>query len=95
MRFKTLVLFSIVLFGCARSEKLDSDEMNYVQMTLALTRARVAAHDTIRLRSNLDSVFKKYGTSKTDYTNRTMELGKDAGRAAIIFRAIADSLNVK
>jgi len=100
MRFKCrgiICLLGLIspIMGCAKSEKLDDDEMHYVQTTIALTRARVASHDSVQLTSKLDSVYKKFGTSKDDYTQRTTDFAQKPDRAGIIFRAIADSLNVK
>jgi hypothetical protein len=85
----------IGLISCAKSEKLDEDEMHYVKMTLAITNARIASHDSLQLIGKLDSVYKKFGTSKENYIKQTTDFAKIPDRAGIIFRAIADSLNVK
>ena len=95
MRYRLGLIGLLLVIGCAKLEKLDDDEMHYVQTTLAITQARIASRDSIQLVSKLDSVYKKFGTSKDGYKNQTVELGKDPARAGIIFRAIADSMNVK
>ena len=96
MRSKHILLFTTLLFiGCARSEKLDDDEMLYVKTTIAITHARVASHDSIQLVAKLNSTYSKFGTSKEGYTKQTIGLSSDPERSGIIFRAIADSLNIK
>ena len=95
MRSNAIFIALILLLGCAKSENLDDQGMLYIRTTLSITKARIAAHDSVQLVSKLDSVYKKYGISKEAYTKRTMELGNDPQRSGIIFRAIADSLNVK
>jgi len=86
---------SIGLISCAKSEKLGDDELRYVKTTVALTNARVASRDSLQLTHKLDSVYKKFETSKADYTRQTTDFSKEPDRAQIVFRAIADSLNVK
>jgi hypothetical protein len=96
MRYKfilSLALFS--LFGCAKSEKLDDEEINYVQITMALTKARISSHDSLQLVWRLDSVYKKFGTTKDGYKKRTTDFSEDPQRAQIIFKAIGDSMNLK
>ncbi len=96
MRSNYFLLFALLLFtACAKSEKLDGDEMHYVNTTLAITKARIASRDSIQLVAKLDSVYKKFGTSKEGFTKQTVEMAKESDRAGIVFRAIADSLNVK
>ncbi len=96
MRYKVIQTLAILsLLSCAKSEKLDDDEMKYVQTSMALTKARVDSHDTIELVRKLDSVYKVFGTSKESYKKRTTDFSNDPGRAQIIFKAIADSMNLK
>jgi hypothetical protein len=96
MRFKLFIALAFFFFfGCARSEKLDDDEMHYVQTTLALTKARVESRDSVQLIHKLDSVYKAFGTSKDGYKKQTMGFSNDPERAQIIFRAIGDSMNLK
>lgn len=96
MQFNLLPAFAFLLFiGCARSEKLDDDEMHYIKTTLALTKARVDARDSVQLMTKLDSVYKVFGTSKDGYKKQTMNFSNDPERAQIIFRAIGDSMNLK
>ncbi len=96
MRFNLGSLLVIGLFfGCAKSEKLDDDEMRYVKISQALTKARIASHDSLQLSAKLDSVYKKFETSEAEYKKQTSAFVKQPDRAGIIFRAIADSMNVK
>ena len=96
MRSKKKLILSLIIFaGCARSEKLDDNEMHYVKTTLAITNARIASHDSVQLVAKLDSVYKKFGMTKDGYTKQTVDMAKEPDRAEILFRAIADSLNVK
>ena len=92
--FALVVLLSLFLV-CAKSEKLDENEMQYVFTTVSLTKARIASHDSVTLLKKLDSVFSIYGTTKESYMRQTTEFVNLPNRAGIIFRAIADSLNVK
>ncbi len=96
MQYKLILsLAALTFLSCARSEKLDDDELQYVQTTMALTKARIDSHDTIKLVRKLDSVFKAFGTSKEAYKKRTADFSTDPGRAQIIFKAIGDSMNLK
>ena len=94
MRYKMLIGL-ICLIGCARSEKLSDDEMQYVKTTIALTNARIASRDSLQLEKKFDSVYRKFGTSKEKYITQTTDFSKTPDRAGIVFHAIADSLNVK
>ena len=85
----------LLMLGCAKSEKLDETEMQYVKMTLAIANARAASHDSLELTRKLDSVYKKFATSKELYTKQTTGFAQVPDRAQIIFRAISDSLNIK
>jgi hypothetical protein len=93
-RFGLLIIAGL-FFGCAKSEKLDDDEMQYVKVSLSLTKARIASHDSLQLITKLDSVYKKFGTSEAEFKKQTIAFAKEPDRAGIIFRAIADSMNVK
>ncbi|MFI5264003.1 MAG: hypothetical protein ACHQM6_05775 [Candidatus Kapaibacterium sp.] len=96
MRYKFgLIILVGLFFGCEKSEKLNDDEMHYIFTTLALTKARVASHDSVQLGIKLDSVYKKFGTSEADYKKQTLGFAKIPDRAGIIYRAIADSMNMK
>jgi len=96
MRYNIITLIVIGLFlGCEKSEKLNGDEMHYIFTTLALTKARVASHDSVQLGMKLDSVYKKFGTSEAEYKKQTLDFAKIPDRAGIIYRAIADSMNMK
>ena len=96
MRYNlAVVILSGLLLGCAKSEKLDEGEMNYVRTSLALTKARIASHDSVQLSTKLDSVYQKFGMSEDGYKKQTAAFAKVPDRAGIIFRAIADSMNVK
>ena len=96
MRYKFILSLTLLsIFGCAKSEKLDDNEMNYVQITLALTKARVSSYDSVQLITKLDSVYKKFGITKEEYKKRTTDFANDPQRAQIIFKAIGDSMNLK
>jgi hypothetical protein len=93
---KCISIISLIgLIGCAKSEKLDEDELRYVKTTIAITNARVASRDSAQFTAKLDSVYKKLGTTKDDYIKETTNFAQQPDRAGIVFRAIADSLNVK
>ena len=95
MRSKIFLIAILLCIGCAKSEKLDDNEMNYVRLTVALTNTRVASHDSVTLLTKFDSVYKKFSISKEGYKTKTTEFAKVPERARIVFQAIADSLNLK
>ena len=92
---KGLLCLAIFLCCCAKSEKLDEEELHYVTTTIAITQARIASQDSIQFTVKLDSVYKKFGTSKDNYIKETTNFAQQPDRAGIVFRAIADSLNIK
>jgi hypothetical protein len=96
-KIHVLGLFGILglLAGCAKSEKLDDNEMQYVKNTIMIAKVRTVAHDSVQLATKLDSIYKKLGLTKESYLKQTTDFAKEPDRAAIVFRAIADSLNVK
>jgi hypothetical protein len=96
MRYKFGLIFLLgFCIGCEKSEKLDENEMHYVFTTIALTKARIASHDSVQLTTKLDSVYKKFGTNEVTFKKQTTDFAQQPDRAGIIFRAIADSMNVK
>jgi len=89
------VFIGLLDIACSKSEKLDTEEMQYVKTTIAITNARIASKDSIEFTRKIDSVYKKFGTSKDDYIKTTTNFSQQPDRAGIVFRAIADSLNIK
>jgi len=79
--------------GCGKSEKLSPDEIQYVNLTISLAKARSVSNDSPTLNRKLDSVYKKYKISESDYKTAMNSLAETPDRADILFRAINDSLS--
>ncbi len=97
MRSKLLVcaLISMIAFGCSKSEQLDSDEQQYVKLSLALLKARAKASDSASVRRVLDSVYTALKSDSASYRRRTEAFAGSPDRAQLVFRAINDSLHGK
>lgn len=96
VRFPILFIGMILfLISCKKSEVLNDEEMTYVKTTISLSKIRGEAQDSVALLHKQDSIYRLYKTSKTDYKTKTVSYADDAERAAIVFRAINDSLNVR
>jgi hypothetical protein len=85
----------VFLLGCAKSEKLDDEELEYVHLTVALSKAKALAEDSSDHARLRDSILRAYGTTKDAYTVRTESMTENPERTAIIFRAIGDSLRIR
>lgn len=93
-RYASLIGLAL-LIGCAKSENLDDSELEYVRLSVALGKIKASANDSADHARLRDSVFKAFGTNREDYTKRTESFSDKADRAAIVFRAIGDSLGIR
>ena len=84
-----------MFIGCGggkTDEKLTEEEVSYIDLTLALAKAKAIARDSIHHHHLRDSLFRAYQTTKDAYTARTEAYADKPERTSIIFRAIGDSL---
>ncbi len=85
----------IFLASCKKNEILDEGEMKYVKTTISLSKVRGEVKDSLSLEKKQDSVYHLYATTKVDYKKQTVGYADNPVRAAIIFRAINDSIGVR
>lgn len=94
-----VLLVGALLVSCGSKEELSDDEMEYVDITLALLRARTTAQprgaDTTNIDHALNQVYARYNTSANGYREMTQELAEDPFRADLVHRAVKDSLGIK
>jgi hypothetical protein len=97
----TLILLSIfaaAILGCSNKAGLSSNDVDYVQTTFDLMRTRTMIKpgmDSLRVKSMLDTVYRRHHTSRADYLKQTGELGGDPKRAEAVYNAIKDSVGMK
>jgi hypothetical protein len=90
-----MLLAMACCIGCAKSEKLDDEEQEYVHLTVALAKAKAQASDSLQYHRLRDSIFGAFQTTKSAYTAKTESLTEKTERTSIIFRAIGDSLKIR
>ena len=89
------LLLAASFLGCAKSEKLNEEEIEYVKLSVALGKVRAFANDSAHHHRLRDSVLTAYQTTLNAYTAKTESLTETPDRTATIFRAIADSLGIR
>lgn len=89
------VLAASLLQGCAKSENLNDEEIEYVKLSAALGKIKAFANDSAHHHRLRDSVLTAYNTTLGAYTAKTESLTETPERTSIIFRAIADSLGIR
>lgn len=80
------------LCACAKSEALDESEQKYVNLSLALIRARAPQTDSLGVRRALDSVYRTFKSDSATFHASTLAFDKSPDRSSLVFRAISDSL---
>lgn len=97
MRNRIFILIGLLslFIACKKSEVLDDEEMNYVRTTISLSKMRGEAKDSAALGHAQDSIYRLYKISGADYKKKTILYADDPERAAIVFRAITDSIGVR
>ena len=90
-----MLLALAFVIGCAKSEKLDDEEQEYVHLTVALAKIKAKAADSSEYQHLRDSIFRAFQTTKSAYTAKTESLTEKTERTSIIFRAIGDSLKIR
>ena len=86
------VILLVALISCGQNESLTEDEQKFVHTSVALAEAKVRAIDSTDLVRIQDSIYKKFTTTRNEFTQTTLSFSEKAERAPMIFRAIEDSL---
>jgi hypothetical protein len=98
MKITLLVCIILSLLSCKGKPSLSTDDADYVHTTLDLmrVRARIApGTDSTRVKSMLDSAYRRHHTSREAYLKYTGQIGEDPKRAETIYNAINDSIGTK
>lgn len=94
-----LVLAGTLFASCSKKPGLSDDDERYIEITLALMRARAnvaqAGADSLHLRRSLDSVYKAYEIDSTQYVRMSEELAERPDHALLTYQTIRDSLGLK
>ena len=97
--FILLMMVGLALASCSKKPSLNSDEEQFVEITLAImkTRAQIAQQgaDSVRLRSALDSIYKVYEIDSAGYVRMSAELAERPSHAVLAYQTIRDSLGLK
>lgn len=94
MRLFALII-SFVLFSCGDSENLDDDELEYVNIAVALGRIKASAKDSTDHARLRDSIYRVFNMTNDAFAARTEAMTDHPQRTSLIFRAIGDSLGVR
>lgn len=86
------VALFVVTIGCGQNESLTEDEQKFVHTSVALAEAKVRAIDSADLVRIQDSVYKKFTTTRSEFTQAALSFSMQTKRAPLVFRAIEDSL---
>jgi hypothetical protein len=99
MRLLIAILVSSALCAsCTKKASLTDDEERYVQITLAILKARATtaqSTDSLQLGRTLDSVYKAFETDSADYVRMSVELADKPDHALLAYQTIRDSLGLK
>jgi hypothetical protein len=92
IRDSWFVVLLVTLISCGQNESLTEDEQKFVHTSVALAKAKVRAIDSADLVRIQDSIYKRFATTPSDFTQVTLSFSKRTERAPLVFRAIEDSL---
>ncbi len=95
MRIAICLVLAASLLGCAKSEKLNDEELEYINLSVALGKVKAFSIDSAHHHRLRDSVLTAYNSTLNAYTAKTESLTETPERTSIIFRAIADSLGIR
>lgn len=87
-----LVVLAVATISCGQNESLTEDEQKFVHTSVALAEAKVRAVDSEDLVRIQDSIYKRFSTTKDNFSQTTLSFSKQPERAPLVFRAIEDSL---
>ncbi len=98
MRRSLLIAVLLLGAGCS-SNKLPSEDREYVNLTLDLMRARIVPStehpDSIAMKSRLAAVFLKHSTTEAKYKALTEAMTTDPKRVERISSVLKDSLKIQ
>lgn len=102
---RKLILIVILGFtACTVKPTLTDDEERFVEITIALMKARAnvaqtTINDTLRqhttLKSAIDSIYRRFGIDSAGYHELSVSLGDNPAHAVLAHQAIKDSLKIK
>lgn len=87
-----LVVLIVATISCGQNESLTEEEQKFVHTSVALAEAKAKAIDSADLVRIQDSIYKRFTTTKDDFSETTRSFSKQPERAPLVFRAIEDSL---
>lgn len=101
---KLLLVLIFGFAGCTVKPTLTDDEERFVEITIALMKARANVAQTtigdtlnqpIALKSAIDSVYKRFGIDSAGYHELSVSLADNPAHAVLAHQAIKDSLKIK
>jgi hypothetical protein len=87
-----VVVLLVTTISCGQNESLTEEEQKFVHTSVTLAEAKVRAIDSADLVRIQDSIYKRFTTTRRDFSQTTSSFSKQAERAPLVFRAIEDSL---
>jgi hypothetical protein len=103
-RLAASLLFIVTIAGCSQEPSLSDEEERFVDITLALMRARANVaqindtnqlNQSQRLRVAIDSVYKRFEIDSVEYHKLSVALADKPSHALLAHQAIKDSLGIK
>ena len=90
---------AVALLGSCRPKPALTDaDHAFIATTLDLMRVRAAVGlivDSAAQTARIDSVYRVHHTTKAAYLSLTAEIGRDAERTDLVYKAISDSIGIK
>ncbi len=93
-----ILVTSALCVSCTKKASLTDDEERYVQITLAVMKARATTDkstDSLQLGRTLDSVYKAFEIDSAEYVRMSVELAEKPNHALLAYQTIRDSLGLK
>jgi hypothetical protein len=93
-----LVLCAVMVTGCKSRKSLSDEELDYVQTSIEILHVKAtlpAGTDSNAVRAALAPVYKKHQTSEAQYKKQTRGFAEDPARAAVLIKAIRDSVGMQ
>lgn len=94
-----LLVLSGLCASCTKKASLTDEEERYVQITLAVMKARAVTAqlgaDSLQLRRSLDSIYKAFETDSAAYVRMSVDLAEKPNHALLAYQTIRDSLGLK
>jgi hypothetical protein len=86
------------LLACESAPEAPVNDQQYVEVTLALLRARstpIEGPDSTNVQPRLDSIYEAYGITAAEYQAMTLALASEPERALRLHTIIKDSLGIR